>query len=81
MNFRHMYFVHHYVIYAATCSSIAVSGVGDLDGTYEEGPTAGDPFYRPGGSTFYEIYQFIGSSSAGWYIAVGGGAVYRVSGP
>ena len=80
MNFRHAYFVRHYVVYAATCSSIAVSGVGDLDGTYEEGSAAGDPFYRPGGTTFYEIYQF-SSDVPGWYIAVGGGAVYRVSGP
>ena len=63
---------------AGSCTTITVSGVGDLDGTYEKGSTTGDPFVRAGGTTFYEIYQFT-SDVPGWYIAVGNTVVYRVS--
>lgn len=68
-------------MFAATCSSVTVLAARDLDGTYEEGPTTGDSFYRPGGTTFYEIYKFTSSDVPGWYIAVGNTVVYRVSEP
>ena len=51
-----------------------------MDGTYDEGPIAGDPFARTEGIILYEIYRFSNSDTAGWYIAVDNGVVYRVSG-
>lgn len=64
--------------FAASCTSVKVSGVAKLDGTYEEGPTTGDPFYRAAGTTFYEMYQFIGTYASGWFIENENNVVYRV---
>lgn len=49
--------LHRTAIYAATCASITVSGTRDLDGTYEEGAAAGDPFVRAEDTITYEIYE------------------------
>eukprot|EP00752_Nemacystus_decipiens_P005469 g4954.t2 len=48
-----------------TCTSIAVSGVGDYDGTYELDSSVTYPsFRRAGGTTVYELYQL----SDYWYL-------------
>ena len=72
--------LHRTAIYAATCASVTVSGTRDLDGTYEEGAAAGDPFVRAEDTITYEIYQF-SSDVPGWYISAGNSVVYRVSEP
>jgi len=56
-------------VYAATCDSVTVSGVGDLDGTYDLDASESYPYYfRAGGTTTYEVYQWTSNNNA-WYIA------------
>ena len=50
-----------------------------MNGIYEKGPSTFDPYLRPAGPTFYEIYPFTNSDVSGWFIAVGSNVVYRVS--
>ncbi len=63
--------------YAATCASVIVSDVGDLDGTYALDSSYSEPYYfRAGGTTTYELYE----SSGAWYILDKGTSEgYRVS--
>ncbi len=54
-------------LYAATCASIAVSGVEDLDGTYDLDSSYSEPYYfRFGGNTNYEVYQDL--SFGAWFM-------------
>ncbi len=63
--------------YAATCASIIVSDVGDLDGMYALDSSISHPYYfRAGGTTTYEVYQ----DDNAWFILDGHTSIgYRVS--
>lgn len=70
------------VFYAATCTSITVSGVGDLDGTFSEAPGSTEDstwdYYarRLGGTDLFEVYR----NDDQWYIGNGDNTVqYSVS--
>jgi len=55
-------------MFAATCSSVVVSDVGVLDGTYALDSSVTYPYYlRTGGATNYELYQW--TYNGAWYIA------------
>lgn len=70
-------------VFAATCTSVAVSGVGDLDGTYSD-----TPFYSSSldGWDYYatrnegtETYELKGSGHLWWIRHIDGTLAYRVS--
>ena len=72
---------------AAACSNVTISGVGDLDGTYEEGcsfvyyPTTSF-FSRAQDARDYAIYRSFDDWGNGfWYMVVDLNEVYRVSEP
>jgi len=63
-------------VYAATCTSVTVSGVGEFDGTYEY--ESSGYYKRAGGTTTFEILIYGGY----WYIENSPSTVvpqYRVS--
>ncbi len=65
-----------HVVYPATCTSVNVSGVGVLDGTYEY--ESSGYYTRAGGTTTYELEVYVGF----WYLQNSPSTVvpqYRVS--
>ena len=84
-------------MFAATCTSVTVFGIGDVDGTFEESSpvdiyrtfygesylySSGDNiFFRAAGTALYTISQYVDSNTAGWYILDDNFEIYRVSEP
>ncbi|CAN0203254.1 unnamed protein product [Scytosiphon promiscuus] len=65
----------------STCSSVVVSGVDDLDGTYDLVDNSDSSYSRAGGNALYELYRSSTGDADVWYFSVTNTVVYRTIDP
>ncbi|CAN0282221.1 unnamed protein product [Scytosiphon promiscuus] len=65
----------------STCTSVVVSGVDDLDGTYDLVDNSDYSYSRAGGTALYELYRSSTGDAVVWYFSVTNTVVYRTIDP